>query len=488
MAHPDHPSSSGWNFDNSYLRLPEILYARQHPEPMPAPEMVFCNDSLGTSLGLNARALRNGAKLLCGAQLPAGAEPVALAYAGHQFGHFTMLGDGRAVLLGEQITPSGERFDIQLKGSGRTPFSRRGDGRAALGPMLREYIISEAMHALGIPTTRSLAVISTGETVQRETALPGALLVRVAQSHIRVGTFQYLAAAGEREALRLLADHAIARHYPETAEESEPYPAFFRAVLVRQAALMAKWLHVGFVHGVMNTDNVSICGETIDYGPCAFLDAYDPDAVFSSIDLDGRYAYGHQPSIMLWNLTRFAEALLPLFHEEEEQAREVATALLDEFPAVFRHEWVTGMAAKLGLARAEEDDAQLIQELLHCMHEHQADYTATLRALPEETRPDRPFLQESAFLAWREKWKARLARQGDSPAAVRERMHAVNPAVIPRNRLVEEALEAVTHRNFAPAKRLLAALSRPYEIQTGYEALADPPTPLPYPYKTFCGT
>lgn len=341
------------------------------------------------------------------------------------------------------------------------------------------------MHALSIPTTRSLSVISTGETVQRETALPGALLVRVAQSHIRVGTFQYLAAAGEREILRLLANHAIARH-PETAEESEPYPASFRAVLVRQAALMAKWLHVGFVHGVMNTDNVAICGETIDYGPCAFLDAYDPDAVFSSIDLDGRYAYGHQPSIMLRNLTRFAEALLPLFHEDEEQAREVATALLDEFPAVFRHEWVTGMAAKLGLAREEEDDAQLIQELLYCMYEYQADYTTTLRALLEETRPALPFFQERAFLSWREKWRARLARQGDSPAAVRERMHAVNPTI--RNCLVEEALEAVTHRNFAPAEQLLVALARPYEIQTGHEALADPPMPLPYSYKTFCGT
>ena len=392
MPHSGSLSSSGWNFDNSYIRLPEILYARQLPTLVATPETIRYNASLGTSLGLSADlADPDRARCFSGNLLPSGADPIAQAYAGHQFGHFTMLGDGRALLLGEQITPTGERFDIQLKGAGRTPFSRRGDGRAALGPMLREYIASETMHALGIPTTRSLAVVSTGENVWRETALPGAILTRVAASHIRVGTFQYLAAADEREALRLLADHAIARHYPEAAEDPTPYLAFFQAVLVRQAALVTKWLLVGFVHGVMNTGNVSICGETIDYGPCAFLDAYDPDAVFSSIDHNGRYAYSNQPSVMQWNLTRFAEALLPLFDDREERAREMASEALAVFPDTFRREWTSGMAAKLGLESVENGDLELAQDLLALMREHRADYTATLRGLSEETTPETPF-------------------------------------------------------------------------------------------------
>lgn len=493
MPYSGSLSSSGWNFDNSYIRLPEILYARQLPIPVTAPETILYNLSLGTSLGLSADlANPDRARCFSGNLLPSGADPIAQAYAGHQFGHFTMLGDGRALLLGEQVTPTGERFDIQLKGAGRTPFSRRGDGRAALSPMLREYIVSEAMHALGIPTTRSLAVISTGENVWRETALPGAILTRVAASHIRVGTFQYLAAADEHEALRLLADHAIARHYPEAAEDSTPYLTFFRAVLLRQAALVTKWLLVGFVHGVMNTDNVSICGETIDYGPCAFLDTYDPDAVFSSIDHNGRYAYGNQPSVMQWNLTRFAEALLPLFDDREEQAREMASDALAAFPDAFRHAWTSGMAAKLGLESVEDGDLELSQDLLALMREHRADYTATLRGLSEETTPETPhgtpFFREPGFLAWRDRWEARLARQSGPIANARKRMRALNPAVIPRNRRVEEALEAAAARNLAPLERLLSALSQPYENLPEYADLAEPPTPWPTPYKTFCGT
>ena len=364
MPHSGSLSSPGWNFDNSYIRLSEILYARQLPTLVTAPETILYNASLGASLGLSADlADPDRARFFSGNLLPSGADPIAQAYAGHQFGHFTMLGDGRALLLGEQITPTGERFDIQLKGSGRTPFSRRGDGRAALGPMLREYIVSEAMHALGIPTTRSLAVVSTGENVWRETALPGAILTRVAASHIRVGTFQYLAAADEHEALRLLADHAIARHYPEAAEDPAPYLTFFRAVLVRQAALVTKWLLVGFVHGVMKRTMFPSAGKP-DYGPCAFLDAYDPGAVFSSIDHDGRYAYGNQPSVMQWNLTRFAEALLPLFDDREERAKEMAFEALASFPDAFRLEWTSGMAAKLGLESVEDGDLELVQDLL----------------------------------------------------------------------------------------------------------------------------
>lgn len=491
MPYSDQASSFGWNFDNSYTRLPEILYVRQRPVPVAAPEMVLYNDQLGALLGLDPDASDfDRAQIFSGNQLPTEADPIAQAYAGHQFGHFTMLGDGRALLLGEQITPAGERFDIQLKGSGQTPFSRRGDGRAALGPMLREYIVSEAMHALGIPTTRSLAVVSTGEKVYRETALPGAILTRVARSHIRIGTFQYLAAAGEHEALRLLADHAIARHYPETAATSNPYLAFYQAVLHRQAALMAKWLHVGFVHGVMNTDNVSICGETIDYGPCAFLDIYDPDTVFSSIDYDGRYAYINQPTIMHWNLTRFAEALLPLFHEREEMAKELATDALGEFPKVFRQEWTAGMAAKLGLKTVEEGDLELLQEFLSCLRAEKADYTATLRALSEGATAEAksPFFQTPTFLKWQDSWKARLARQSASPATVREQMCARNPAIIPRNHKVEEVLAAAMTQDFAPLKRLLVALSRPYNPLPEYMDLTTPPVPSTSPYKTFCGT
>ncbi len=484
------PTSPGWNFDNSYIRLPESLYARLNPIPVPAPRMVAFNRELSDSLGLNTNALDGdeGATIFAGNLIPEGAQPIAQAYAGHQFGHFTMLGDGRAILLGEHITPGGARFDIQLKGSGQTPFSRRGDGRAALGPMLREYIVSEAMYGLGIPTTRSLAVVLTGEPVYRETTLPGAILTRVAASHIRVGTYEYLAARGKDEDLRTLADYTLRRHYPELIEAGNPYLALFQAVLERQALLMAEWLHVGFIHGVMNTDNMALSGESIDYGPCAFMDAYDPATVFSSIDHEGRYAYGNQPSIAQWNLTRLAETLLPLIHENEEKALELAQEAIASFPDVFRRFWLSGARTKLGLFTAEDDDAALMREILQCMRESRVDYTSTLRDLALETLPDAPFFRDPAFTQWRGRWQARLGRQGEDMAASRALMRAHNPAVIPRNHRVEEALEAAMRQDFTVMERLLKALSRPYEDVPEHAAYRMPPAPSAQAYKTFCGT
>ena len=485
-----HSAPMGFRFDNSYARLPESLYARVSPVAVPSPRMAVFNSRLASDLGLDAAALDSpeGAAILAGNRLPEGAEPIAQAYAGHQFGHFTMLGDGRAILLGEHLTPEGRRVDIQLKGSGQTPFSRRGDGRAALGPMLREYIVSEAMHALGIPTTRSLAVVATGERVYRETILPGAILTRVASSHIRVGTFEFLAARGMRQELRALALYTIDRHFPDLRAAENPPLALLAEVLVRQASLVARWLHAGFIHGVMNTDNVSLCGESIDYGPCAFMDAYDPATVFSSIDRDGRYAYGNQPSIAQWNLTRFAETLLPLLHDSEDAAVEMATAVLDTFPAVFRDFWVSGMRAKLGLFGTEGDDADLAQKLLGLMRDEGADYTRTLRDLARSPLPDAPFFRGEGFRAWHGRWQARLARQSESPQEARRLMLASNPAVIPRNSRVEEALEAAARGDYTVLERLLAALERPFEDVPEHAAYAEPPAPPATPYRTFCGT
>src|SRR5690606_9955937 len=355
--------TAGWNFHNTYAQLPAAFYARLDPVPVASPELVVLNESLAETLGLNGEALRDeeGVAVFAGNRVPDGATPLAQAYAGHQFGVFTMLGDGRAILLGEHVTPTGERVDIQLKGSGRTPFSRGGDGRAALGPMLREYIISEGMHGLGIPTSRSLAVVTTGEYIVRETLLPGAVLTRVAASHLRVGTFQYAAARGNVDDLRALADYALQRHGPDV-DPRDPgrFLQLLRAVVARQARLVAQWQLVGFIHGVMNTDNTTISGETIDYGPCAFMDVYDPATVFSSIDTYGRYAYQNQPAIAGWNLARFAEALLPLLHEDRDKGVELAQGAIDEFPGLYRRHWLTGMRAKLGLCTEEEDDEALI--------------------------------------------------------------------------------------------------------------------------------
>ncbi|NBU41829.1 MAG: YdiU family protein, partial [Planctomycetia bacterium] len=375
-------NAAGWRFDNSYARLPDPFFSRTTPEPVRAPALVAFNEPLAADLGLDAAALGgSAAAVFAGNDVPPGAEPLAQAYAGHQFGHFTNLGDGRAILLGEHVAPDGRRFDIQLKGSGRTPYSRNGDGRAALGPMLREYLVSEGMHALGIPTTRSLAVAATGEAVLRERPLPGAVLTRVAASHIRVGTFEYAAALGDPALLPALLDHAIARHYPEITAADDKAAAFLDAVIERQAALVARWMLVGFVHGVMNTDNMALSGETIDYGPCAFLDVYDPATTFSSIDHAGRYAYANQPAIAHWNLARLAESLLPLVPGGEEAALETARGIVDTFRARFERHYLAGARAKLGLVTAEEGDAALFAAILQWMHETGADFTATFAGL-----------------------------------------------------------------------------------------------------------
>ncbi|MDO3409829.1 YdiU family protein [Saccharibacillus sp. CPCC 101409] len=566
-------SSAGWNFDNSYAGLPDLFYSRVEPVPVREPRAVILNEELARELGLDPEWLRGeeAAAIFAGNAVPEGSEPLAQAYAGHQFGGFNRLGDGRAVLLGEQIAPAGGRFDIQLKGSGRTPYSRGGDGRAALGPMLREYIISEAMHALGIPTTRSLAVVTTGEPVRRETDLRGAVLTRVAASHLRVGTFQYAAQWGGPDAVRTLADYAIRRHYPDIAPDAEDrYLRLLEGVLERQASLVSQWMLAGFIHGVLNTDNVAIGGESIDYGPCAFMDAYDPSTVFSSIDTGGRYAYGNQPYITLWNVTRLAETLVPLLHEEQERAVELAQTMLDRFERLYLDHWLAGMRAKLGLSGAEPEDEQLIGDLLDLMKAFRADYTntfvgltfdapvgeadqaggeAAVEAQAGEDRaaaapsiaddagnaeldyagvreagagsgPDaakagaasggelsaagigaeeaaRPasfpgadaLLGSGEYRAWRERWQARLGRRSDSASAAFERMRRHNPAVIPRNHRVEEALAAAVNADdYGPLRRLVDALSRPYAHAADQAEYAQLPPQEGGGYVTYCGT
>ncbi|WP_244889013.1 protein adenylyltransferase SelO [Neobacillus drentensis] len=481
----------GWNFDNSYARLPEIFFTSTNPTPVRLPQLIILNNRLAASLGLNQQELENvnGLAVFAGNQLPESAKPLAQAYAGHQFGHFTKLGDGRAILLGEQITPKGERFDIQLKGPGRTPYSRGGDGRASLGPMLREYIISEALHALGIPTTRSLAVVTTGEEVLRETALPGAILTRVASSHLRVGTFQYVAKWGTVEELRVLADYTLERHYHEVALDERRYLSLLQEVIKRQASLIAKWQLAGFIHGVMNTDNMTISGETIDYGPCAFMDTYDPETVFSSIDTQGRYAYGNQPYIAGWNLARFAETLLPLIHDNQEQAVQMAQDEISNFIELYQRNWLTGMRAKLGLFNEEKQDESLVEDLLKMMQTYKADYTNTFRALTFEKPEDTVLKDAPEFIQWYKQWQERLDRQQDSKDSSKKLMRNSNPAIIPRNHRVEEVLEAAVEQgDYSVLKRLLDILSRPYahsEEQSEYSTL---PAQTGQPYRTFCGT
>ncbi len=480
-------TAAGWQWDHSYARLPEIFFARTKPVPVVDPRLVIFNRPLASSLGLDPRQLESDAGIFAGNEIPSGSQPIAQAYAGHQFGHFTNLGDGRAILLGEHLTPSGDRFDIQLKGSGRTPFSRGGDGRAALAPMLREYIISEAMSALGIPTTRSLAVVSSGEEVIRQEILSGAVLTRIAASHIRVGTFQYAAAHEDLVALRALANYTIQRHFPELVESDSPYFDFFQAVMERQAALIAQWLHVGFIHGVMNTDNMALSGETIDYGPCAFMDDFDPATVFSSIDRQGRYAYDKQPQIARWNLARLAEALLPLFHEDQKIAVDLANEALGNFESRFQGYWLTGMRSKLGLFTEEADDAVLVQGLLDWMHASHLDFTNTFRALSDETAMVTPAYIDARFLTWHSHWTARLARQPQSPFEAAQKMRAHNPAVIPRNHKVEEALSTAVAGDVTVMHRLLAALADPYGNSAPAEYTTSPP-PGSAIYQTFCGT
>ncbi|MZP29987.1 YdiU family protein [Heliobacterium undosum] len=481
----------GWNFDNSYAQLPDKFFSMLNPTPAHTPELSILNHPLAADLGLNVQTLHSedGVAVLAGNRVPEGALPLAQAYAGHQFGHFTMLGDGRALLLGEQITPQGERFDIQLKGSGRTPYSRRGDGRAALGPMLREYIISEAMHSLGIPTTRSLAVVTTGEPVIRETTLPGAVLTRAAASHLRVGTFQYAAQWGTSDDLRTLADYALKRHFPEVEADEKRYLSLLKEVIRRQAALIAKWQLVGFIHGVMNTDNMTISGETIDYGPCAFMNDYDRATVFSSIDVQGRYAYGNQPSIAGWNLARFAETLLPLLHDDQEKAVEIAQEAVTEFPQLYHNHWLAGMRAKLGLVNEEKEDEPLFKDLLKMMQKHHADYTNTYRALTFDKPEDTAMNGTPEFTEWCKRWEARLSQQQEPTASSHQLMKKSNPAVIPRNHRVEEALEAaVKEENYSVMERLLDSLSKPYAHAPEQAEYAAPPAPSCGPYRTFCGT
>ncbi|MBI5319259.1 protein adenylyltransferase SelO [Bradyrhizobium sp.] len=486
-------------FEHTYAALPANFFARVAPTPVAAPRLIKLNRELAIQLGLDPDQLSTpeGAEILSGKRLPEGAEPIAMAYAGHQFGHFVpQLGDGRAILLGEVIDRDGVRRDIQLKGSGPTPFSRRGDGRAALGPVLREYIVSEAMFRLGIPTTRSLAAVMSGESVMRETVLPGAVLTRVAASHIRVGTFQFFAARGDTEGVRRLADHVIGRHYPELAKAERPYHALLDAVIARQAELVAHWLLVGFIHGVMNTDNTSISGETIDYGPCAFMDEYDPAKVFSSIDEMGRYAYGNQPRIALWNLTRLAECLLPLFSDDKDKAIEQAQSALGEFAEKFTTAYQAGLRAKIGLSTMADGDEALVQDLLDAMTTNQADFTLTFRRLGDaalDADNDEPvrslFIDPTRFDEWAARWRQRLALEPQTPAERHEAMHRVNPAFIPRNHRVEAVIQAAMNDDdYAPFEELLTVLAKPFEEQPRFAAYAEPPEAGQRVTQTFCGT
>ena len=475
-----------FNFDYSYLSLAPEFYTELAPTPVVQPELVLVNSELAHDLALDFAAdnAANTAELLSGNRIPEGARPFAQAYAGHQFGHLAMLGDGRALVLGEQVLADGSRFDLQLKGSGRTPYSRQGDGRAALGPMLREYLVSEAMHALGVPTTRSLAVVQSGEWVFREQALAGAILTRVASSHIRIGTFVHAAALAKPQLLRDLLSYTIQRHYPDLLPADNPALALLEAVAARQAGLLAHWQRVGFIHGVMNTDNVALSGETIDYGPCAFLDSYDPKTVFSSIDCNGRYCFGNQPAIGQWNLARFAESLLPVLHDDRDQALELARAVINDFAQLYQEQYLRTMRAKLGLAEAQADDEQLIADLLSWMHSQRADYTNSFLALLDEqwqapyTSPD--------FQHWHQRWRRRAGANVGGLAQARQIMQAHNPRVIPRNHAVEQALESALGGDMQDFHNLLAALRSPYRAQEQHH-LYQRPVEIAN-YRTFCGT
>jgi len=485
-------------FDNSYLRLPERFYARVDPMQPPAPRLIAINRNLACELGFDPDwlASREGLDILTGRLIAEGSEPIATAYAGHQFGNFVpQLGDGRAILLGEVVDLNGHRRDIQLKGAGRTPYSRGGDGRAALGPVLREYLLSEAMAALDIPTTRSLAASSTGDSVWRENELPGAVLVRVAASHIRVGTFQFLAARQDLEGIQLLADHVIARHYPDAGQADQPYRALLEKVVIAQADLIACWMLVGFIHGVMNTDNMSIAGETIDYGPCAFLDAYDPATVFSSIDRHRRYAFGNQPQIGLWNLTRLAETLLPLLAEDTEVAIEIAQEVLALFQPRFAQRHGEGILAKLGIATMREGDPELRNAILEAMQRNLVDFTLFFRRLSDAIEPgtgDEPvrelFVDPTAADAVLDLWRARLAREGRTASEVKLGMQAANPAYIPRNHRIEAVIQAATQGDFAPFEELRAVLSQPFTARPEFARYEDPPLDHERVRATFCGT
>ena len=486
-------------FSNSYARLPERFFARLSPTPVAKPRLIKFNELLAAELGIDIRGLEPDelAAIFAGNVIPPGAEPIAMTYAGHQFGNFVpQLGDGRAILLGEVVDRNGERRDIQLKGAGRTPFSRRGDGRAALGPVLREYLVSEAMHALGIPTTRALAAVLTGEAVFRDRQLPGAVLTRVASSHIRIGTFQYFAARGDMEAVERLSGYVIDRHFPEARNSERPSLALLQIVVERQALLIARWMHVGFVHGVMNTDNTALSGETIDFGPCAFIDSYDPTTTFSAIDELGRYAYGNQPNIAQWNLARFAETLLPLLDPNPERAVELANEAISAFTPRFQERWLAGMRDKLGLSSNEEDDLELAHALLRAMNENAADFTLTFRRLCEAAADEKAdadvrslFANPAGYDSWVARWRSRLAAERLEPDARAQVMRTVNPAFVPRNHRVEQALDAaIEDGDFSPFAELLTVLSQPYEDQADFADYANPPNADERVLRTFCGT
>ena len=482
--------SNGWRLENSYAGLPEQFFTRIDPTPVNDPQLLLFNADLAKSLGIDLPVDDKEmlAHLFSGNTLPKDVSAIAQAYAGHQFGHFSILGDGRAHLIGEQITLDGKRFDIQLKGSGPTPYSRGGDGRAAIGPMLREYLISEAMHALNIPTTRSLALVSTGESVLRSSLLDGAILTRVASSHLRVGTFEYANATQGEEGLRQLANYAIARHYPELTEQENPYFEFLKAVIERQAKLVAAWMHIGFIHGVMNTDNMTISGETIDYGPCAFMDIFSMEAVFSSIDSHGRYKYGSQAHAAQWNLARLADSLLPLLHRDKEKAVKLAEVAIDSYSKTFNHAWITGMRCKLGLFGEEADDSSLAQNLLDWMQTSKADYTRTFRDLTQENIPENKAYGSPVFKKWNILWKARLKRNSKPLKDAFRMMRNTNPAIIPKNYHVEEALSAGVVGDLKPFFNLLEALKNPFEETLSNEVYRNQTIQPDLNYQTFCGT
>ena len=483
-------AGSGFNFDNTYIHLPKAFYTELSPVPVRKPEMVIFNAPLSTDMGLDFSGISTDVKaaLFSGNIMPEGSEPLAQAYAGHQFGHFTMLGDGRAIVWGEHITPSGQRLDIQFKGSGPTPYSRGADGRAVLGPMLREYIISEAMHALNIPTTRSLAVVTNGEKVYRETGLPGAILTRIASSHIRVGTFEYAALQQDKGIIQTLVNYTIDRHYPWIKEEHNKTLSLLKAVIEKQADLITHWMRVGFIHGVMNTDNMTLSGETIDYGPCAFMDAYDPRTVFSSIDHMGRYAYANQPDIAQWNLARLAETMLPLLDDEIEKAADTTEEAVNGFGALYKDKWLSMMRAKLGLFDARAEDESLITDLLDWMQRAGADYTNTFRHLTEEKPPQGKPYNDKTFKEWYTRWQAQLAKNTKPLKSSLSLMRANNPAVIPRNQKVEQVLDAATNGDLKPLKDLLTALQEPYKNRPDLKPYQSPPKPEERVYQTFCGT
>ena len=484
-------SNIGWRFDNTYSALPDSMLSRLPPTPVKFPKLIILNKELSRDLDLDFSSIDNDqlANMFSGNLLPKGAETIAQAYAGHQFGHFTILGDGRAIIMGEHLTKENKRFDIQFKGSGLTPYSRNADGRAALSPMLREYIISEAIHGLNISTTRSLAVVTTGENIMRETSLPGAILTRVASSHIRVGTFQYVAMLNNKELLKNLVSYVINRHYPHLKEKSNPSLELLKTVIQKQTELVVNWMRVGFVHGVMNTDNMAISGETIDYGPCAFMDSYDPRTVFSSIDLQGRYSFFNQPSITKWNLARYAETLIPLINENEDRAIEMANEVIESFNTLYKRKWIQMMKNKIGLFGEENKDEDLINDLLNWMHKNNADYTNTFCSLMKNNIKKEKLFQDDNFIDWYKRWNIRLNQNKRPLELSLNLMSSNNPLVIPRNHKVEECLEAASVQgDIKPLHNLLKYLKKPYNNQLGISDFQEVPQTNRKKYKTFCGT